>query len=129
MKRLRHLWFIIIPILAIIIAVFISGSLSAPESNQSKSPYSDNETVSVTGKTVCLPHRDQDGPQTLECALGMLADDGHYYALHDTTEGYSLIGATGTGSRVTVEGVFRSKPSDKYQDVGLIEMTSVDVIE
>lgn len=35
----------------------------------------------LTGTHVCLPHADTDGPQTLECALGMKTDAGEYYAL------------------------------------------------
>lgn len=37
--------------------------------------------VTLTGKQVCLPHRDTTGPQTLECAIGMQTTDGKYYGL------------------------------------------------
>jgi hypothetical protein len=35
----------------------------------------------LTGTYVCLPHTNQKGPQTLECALGLKTDTGEYYAL------------------------------------------------
>lgn len=35
----------------------------------------------LTGEHVCLPHADTDGPQTMECALGIKTDAGEYYAL------------------------------------------------
>lgn len=35
----------------------------------------------LEGETVCLPHRNTDGPQTLECAIGMRTDAGEYYAV------------------------------------------------
>ncbi len=37
--------------------------------------------VTLEGTHVCLPHKDASGPQTLECALGIVTDDGTYYAL------------------------------------------------
>lgn len=39
------------------------------------------QNVTLSGTYVCLPHIDTEGPQTEECALGMHADDGKYYAL------------------------------------------------
>ena len=35
----------------------------------------------VRGEVLCLPHRDTSGPQTLECAIGLKASTGEYYAL------------------------------------------------
>lgn len=37
--------------------------------------------TSLQGEVVCLPHKDTSGPQTLECAIGLKATDGNYYAL------------------------------------------------
>ena len=37
--------------------------------------------TTLAGVATCLPHRDTEGPQTLECALGLRTDDGIYYAL------------------------------------------------
>ena len=37
--------------------------------------------VTVKGQSVCLPHRDMDGPQTMECAQGLKTSDGIYYAI------------------------------------------------
>ena len=33
------------------------------------------------GTYICLPHKDTKGPQTMECAFGIQADDGYNYAL------------------------------------------------
>jgi hypothetical protein len=35
----------------------------------------------LTGQHVCLPRIETAGPQTMECALGLLTDGGEYYAL------------------------------------------------
>lgn len=41
--------------------------------------------TTLEGTYVCLPHRNTSGPQTLECALGIKATDGHHYALDTNT--------------------------------------------
>ena len=60
----------------------------------------------LTGMVTCLPHRDTSGPVTMECAIGLEADDGKYYVLDfnllATNEGMGLE----TGTRVEAEGVF-----------------------
>ncbi len=39
-------------------------------------------TITVTGQQVCLPHRDTSGPQTMECAFGIkVGNKPLYYAL------------------------------------------------
>jgi hypothetical protein len=39
------------------------------------------QATSLSGKYVCLPHKNKSGPQTLECAFGLQTNDGLYYAL------------------------------------------------
>lgn len=44
--------------------------------------YSDSpQRATLEGTVVCLPKRDTDGPVTMECALGLLTEEGEYYAL------------------------------------------------
>ncbi len=57
--------------------------LSVP---QEKSPDADNPDIrsyraTLTGAYECLPHKNQNGPQTMECAFGIKLDDGSHYAL------------------------------------------------
>lgn len=60
---------------------------------------------SIEGTYVCLPHKDTGGPQTLECALGLKADDGKHYALVSAgATSYSASATTPTGVRVRVTG-------------------------
>lgn len=51
--------------------------MSEQGANPSYTPY----RATLTGVKVCLPHKNNSGPQTLECAIGMKADSGEYYAL------------------------------------------------
>lgn len=38
-------------------------------------------TTTLQGTFTCLPHKNTDGPQTLECAFGLKTDAGVHYAL------------------------------------------------
>ncbi len=40
-----------------------------------------SSTTTIRGMFVCLPHKDTSGPQTMECAFGMKANNGLHYAL------------------------------------------------
>lgn len=44
-------------------------------------PVSVPQTVTWEGEYVCLPHKNTNGPQTMECAIGMKTSDGKFYAL------------------------------------------------
>lgn len=35
----------------------------------------------LSGEFVCLPHKDQTGPQTEECAFGILTEANEYYVI------------------------------------------------
>ena len=72
------------------------------------------------GKTVCLPHKNMDGPQTLECAIGFQTDDGTYYGLKNDQAGGELSMAAGSDKRFSITGTFDETPSEKYRDVGTI---------
>lgn len=124
MQRRRSLLIVISTVLAVIIVFFVSGSLSAPEGQNSR--YQDGETVALNGEIVCLPHRDQDGPQTMECAYGFRADDGTYYQLADTTSDYSLLMGVPMNERLGIKGVYRPSADEKYQQNGKIELTEVN---
>ncbi len=85
-----------------------------------------------TGTTVCLPHRDTDGPQTMECAFGLHTDDGKYYALDLNLE---LSGNVETTKRVTVEGLFipieaiSTDMWQKYDVEGIMQVVTLTELE
>lgn len=66
-----------------------------------------DQTITIVGTQVCLPHKDTSGPQTLECALG-LKDSvaGDYYALD--LSAYSEIDSNdyGMDQEIVVSGAF-----------------------
>lgn len=80
----------------------------------------------LTGEYVCLPHKNTNGPQTLECAFGLKTNVDEYYALDfnlmpqkvptfKTGERYS---ATGT---ITPVGLLSSE--QKYNIHGILSVT------
>lgn len=99
-----------------LIAVAVIGTAVArlQVDSISSSPINDPEEERVTpprrlllmGTVTCLPHADTSGPVTMECAIGLEAEDGKYYALDfnvlETSEAFGLE----TGTRVEAEGLF-----------------------
>lgn len=74
-------------------------SVSVPSGT---TPASSGE-ISVKGTYTCLPHKNTDGPQTMECALGMKTDKGLYYAL-DTSAVSPNPFDMATGQNISVTG-------------------------
>lgn len=63
-----------------------------------------NREAILSGTYICLPHTNTTGPQTLECALGLHASDGSYYAL-DFNQNPEAQFTLKTGDRISVEGI------------------------
>lgn len=107
---------------------------SLPETPAANTPAAGQ--VSIEGTFVCLPHKDTSGPQTLECALGMKADDGGYYGIGGKSASVeSKFGNIPNDSRIRVAGTLvpyvaiKDSTMLKYGIVGLIEATSLTVLK
>lgn len=72
-------------------------------------------TMTITGEVVCLPKKHKGEFQTLECAYGILADNGQYFALSDPTMQY--FSDLPTGQRATVQGTFQEASADTIYDI------------
>lgn len=83
--------------------------------------------VTLRGETVCLPHKDTDGPTTLECAFGLRTANGDYYALD-----MSAVAEEGvffdTGKDMTLKGIIDSSEASasKYDIQGTLRVNSVE---
>lgn len=89
------------------------------DSVPSLAPTKENPTVPeetiLEGEITCLPHRDQSGPQTLECAIGLKTDDGAYYALD---AGAANPPSYNTGERIRAKGLLtrmETLSNDRWQ--------------
>jgi hypothetical protein len=131
MVHVRHVSTYRLIVFALVSLVLILGGLfyaiyAGWQSDTSQSPVVTGPTT-VTGKIVCLPHKDQNGPQTLECAYGLQAADGTYYGLQGLSQEDLITGRLTAGAKVTVHGTMQAVDNgEKYAVVGNIKVESVD---
>jgi hypothetical protein len=85
--------------------------------------------ISVKGMMVCLPHKDSDGPHTMECAFGLQDEEGRYYGLRDTDPMYKNLSKVATNVFVEVKGTFVPQNDTKYKGIGIIEVTSITLAD
>ncbi len=91
-----------------------------------------SEIVKV-GKIVCLPHVNTEGPQTMECAFGLHASDGTYYAL-DGGDMPDQINAAPMNEDLRISGTFTAVEKlssdfwQRYPIVGIITVTAIEKI-
>jgi hypothetical protein len=131
----RNIFFIVACLILIGGAVFMVMSQSPEKEINDGSDIDVNEPpqeVTMSGETVCLPHKDTDGPQTMECAFGLKADNGNHYALNMTqVQNGGMIGFD-TGMRMTVTGLLvpieqiSTDMWNKYDIKGIVSVTSVE---
>lgn len=88
-------------------------------------PYS----ATLTGKYICLPSKNTDLPQTMECALGLQTEDGELYALDfnqvsqtppDLTMGQTYV----VSGQITPVEMLSSSRWQRYAIVGIVTVTS-----
>jgi hypothetical protein len=85
--------------------------------------------ITREGMLVCLPHRDQTGPQTDECAIGLKANDGKYYGLADPDGKHTEALRQPTSTRLNVSGTLqKDEPvQGKYDVQGTIRLTLASI--
>lgn len=84
------------------------------------------QSVSYTGKLICLPHKDRSGPQTLECAYGLETSDGKFHGLRDSKQ---QVFNFQTGETVKVTGkIIETSPTQIYDIVDTVEVTSIEKV-
>jgi hypothetical protein len=85
--------------------------------------------ITVEGTFVCLPHWRTSGPITLECAFGLLDDQGNHYVLRGSESYPDVYASVDIEERVVVEGVFIPGSHERYQSVGTIQVEEVTRLE
>lgn len=110
-------------VLALLVVCAITAiifAMNRPNEPSNKQPTS----ISVKGNLVCLPHKDVSPgqPQTLECAIGLKAEDGDYYGL---TGNYNQ---TAMDKKVNVSGTLTAPDTNnKYDIKGSIKIQTFTV--
>ena len=123
---MNKIFFIILAILAVVGAYFIFDNYW----NKENSRNDDAKTYRATlaGEYLCLPHVDQAGPQTEECAIGLKTLTGEYYALDFNLASQTQPQLAG-GDRVEATGVvtpiemISTGMWQKYPIVGIFSVT------
>lgn len=128
--------------------VFIPRALPpAPEANESSPiaspsetgtpsppPAATEENIELRGTQTCLTHKDTTGPQTMECAIGLAADDGYNYALDTSALQPDAVNELYGGGRVRIRGWFVPAEAlsadhfQKYQMRGIVRVTLIERI-
>lgn len=124
--------FLLASTLLVAIGCILLTACGTPSSAQkSDDAVSAPRQVTLSGTSVCLPHRDTSGPQTMECALGLRTDDGSFYALDLRLLETDILTDVPTDARLTVQGTLVPLDDidghtwDTYDIVGQMRVTSV----
>lgn len=123
--RRRSLFIISMVVAAVVAVFFISGTINAPEPKSRPPQYEEGQYVELNGELVCLPHRDQSGPQTMECAFGFKDSTGTYYALQDQTPDYSLLSGVPMNQPIMIGGTYHPTNDTTYLQNGIIRLEKV----
>lgn len=120
---------IIIALLIIIVlgGLAFVGYLAYQKYQENQQPPK-KETVSVEGEIVCLPHKNTDGPQTLECAAGLKTDEGTHYGLSSKDSASPLTAAAGSKKRASVNGVLEPATDNTYDIKGVVVVESYEFL-
>ena len=84
------------------------------------------QKITVKGKVDCLPFKNTGGVQPMMCAIGLQADDGTYWALHDIQNDI-VQGKYAGGNKIEVIGTITAYEGP-LQVSGTINVTSVRVL-
>ncbi len=124
----------IVSILVVIVGYFLILELLG-QSLFRESPI-DPTPISMTlvGTFMCLPHLDMSGPQTEECAFGIQADTGEFYAVN-FGQSADAMGHFQARARIRAEGFFVPKEAlstdhwNKYDMQGIFTVTQLLDVE
>lgn len=94
----------------------------SPESAM-PSASSQGNYIKISGTMICLPYVNSEGPQTLECALGLKGEDGNNYGLNDP--GWKYLIGVGNGTQIEIKGTLTKKTDTKYDSAGVIEIENL----
>jgi len=113
-----------------IAALLLAGALTYFVGNTTKAPAGNLEqNVTLEGKVVCLSHKNEDGPHTLECAIGFKTSSGKTYALQFDSTDLSLSSTAGSDKNVRITGTLVNDTDTKYKTDGKLRVDHFELIK
>lgn len=118
-------------IVGILYVVFTTSlpTTEPPVSNPDESTVPQRATIEGTWE--CLPHTDTDGPQTLECAIGIVDGNGLHFAVDTSLMAMAPVDFP-TGTKVRAEGVLvpiENLSTDHWQTYNIEGIISATMIQ
>lgn len=98
---------------------------STPDGKHFRDPAA---VTTLDGTPVCLPHKNSDGPQTLECAVGLKTDDGIFYGISGDKSN-SLSSAAGSDKKVRITGTLEPSTDTIYDIEQIITISQVEFLD
>lgn len=121
----------IIAILVVVVGYFFILELTGQGVQKQEAPIdSTPKSITLVGTYLCLPHIDTTGPQTEECAFGIQADTGEFYAVNFGASAQAMQQFQ-ANARVRAEGFVVPKEAlstdqwNKYDMKGIFTVTRI----
>lgn len=104
----------------------VSSQPGAPGDSASSETPGAGDPVTLTGEMTCLTRKNTDGPTTMECAIGLRADDGKQYGLG--SDDPTMTGSVPTGKRVRVTGTLSTGTAagSVYDIAGVVKVQTLE---
>jgi hypothetical protein len=84
-----------------------------------------NASTTVEGTAVCLPHKNSNSPQMLECAIGIKTTDNVYYGISGD-KNHELSEIAGSDQKVKVTGTVENVTDSIYEITQLISVKHIE---
>jgi flagellar basal body-associated protein FliL len=88
-------------------------------------PKNQKQSITLTGKLLCLPRQDGGETSALSCALGMQTNNGKYYGLSGS-KNTELSEAAGSDKSVKLSGELQTSSDTTYKMDGIVAVSSFD---
>lgn len=106
---------------AVVLVIVVLSMTMAGSRSVSPTPVPPGSVQTYKGKVICLPHKNVQGPQTLECAYGLETADGKKYGIRNSSA-FSY----DTNDQITIKGTVSAPEANNIYDiVGTISATDI----
>lgn len=120
----------VVSILVVVVGYFLVLELTKGSTPSTATIDSTPQSMVLVGTYLCLPHIDTSGPQTEECAFGIQADTGEFYAVNFGASANAMQQFQ-ANARIRAEGFFVPKEAlstdqwQKYDMKGIFTVTKL----